>query len=227
VSSILVLTAVDLEARALARELGLAGAASDTWPHFRGGALEIACVGLRASQLAVRAAAFRPPALVVSAGACGALAPSLAEGALVVPDTVLAPDGERLATDVVPGLARGGTLASLDEVAGTSAAKARLWLETTALAVDMESAAIVRWARARGARAAVVRAVSDTATQGVPADLAALVGADGRVSGGRAARAILARPTALGQALALRRGTAAALRAVATALATLARSHRA
>ncbi|MBI1735303.1 MAG: hypothetical protein HYR51_09020 [Candidatus Rokubacteria bacterium] len=224
-TSILVLTAVDLEARALARDLGLTAARSSAWPHFRGGTLEIACVGLRASQLDARAAAFRTPVLVVSAGACGALAPGLAEGALIVPDTVLAADGERLTTDAVPGLARAGTLATLDDVAETPEAKARLWLETGAVAVDMESAPIVRWARARGARAVVVRGVADTAMHGVPADLAALVGADGRVSAGRAARAILARPAALGQALALRRGTTAALRAVAAALAAIARSH--
>lgn len=224
-TSILVLTAVDLEARALARDLGLTAVRSTDWPHFRGGALEIACIGLRASQLDTRAAAFRAPTLVVSAGACGALAPGLAEGALVVPETVIAADGERLSTDTVPGLARAGTLVTLDDVAETPEAKARLWLETTALAVDMESAPILRWARARGARAVVVRGVSDTAMHGVPADLAGLVSADGRVSAGRAARAILARPAALGQALALKRGTTAALRAVATALAALTRSH--
>ena len=224
-TAILVLTGVDLEARTLARDLGLTTAVSTGWPHFRGGALEIACVGLRASELSTRAAAFRPATVVVAAGACGALAPSLGEGALVVPDTVLAPDGERLGTDALPGLAREGTLATVADVVTTPEAKARLWLETAALAADMESAAIVRWARAQGARVGVIRGVSDSAMQGVPADLAALVGADGRVSAGRAARAILARPTSLGSALTLRRGTTAALRAVATALAALTRSH--
>jgi nucleoside phosphorylase len=227
VISILVLTAVDLEARALARDLGLVPSRATAWPHFRGGALEVACVGLRAGQLAARAEAFRPPALVISAGACGALAPGLVEGALVVPETVLASDGERFVPDVVPGLPRAGVLATVDDVADTAEAKARLWLETGAAAVDMESAVILRWARARGCRAAVVRGVSDTAEHGVPADLAALVSADGRVSAGRAARAILARPAALGRALALRRGTSAALRAVAAAVAGVARSQRA
>jgi adenosylhomocysteine nucleosidase len=226
VTSILVLTAVDIEARALARDLGLA-ARSAAWPHFRGGVLEVACVGLRARELSVRAAAFRAPTVVVSAGACGALAPGLREGALVVPEIVLTADGERLVTDALPGLARAGTLATVADVAGTPEAKARLWLETAALAVDLESAVIMRWARDRGARAAVVRGVSDTAMQAVPPELAALVTADGRVSAGRAARAILARPAALGPALALRRGTAAALRTVATALGTLARAEHA
>jgi adenosylhomocysteine nucleosidase len=223
VTSILVLAATDLETRALARDLGLAPVPGASWPHFRGGVLEVASVGLRASELDARAGRFRAPALVVAAGACGALSPALAEGALVVPEWVLAPGGEPLATDALPALARAGRLLTVDDVAQTAEAKARLWLETGALAVDMESATVVRWARARGARAAVVRGVSDAATQAVPADLAGLVASDGRVSPGRAARTILARPAALGQALALRRGTTAALRSVASALATLAR----
>ena len=221
---VLVLAAIDLEVRALARDLRLAPVPGTPWPHFRGGALEVACVGLRASCLPERAGAFREPSVVVSAGTCGALSPALAEGMLVVPETVLASDGERLATDRLVGLTRAGRLLTHDEVAETAEAKARLWLETGALAIDMESATIVRWARTRGARVAVVRGVSDTAQHGVPADLAALVAPDGRVSTSRAARTILARPSALGQALALRRGTTIALRAVASALATAARS---
>jgi len=224
VRSLLVLTAIDLEARALARDLGLAAVAGSRWPHYRGGAFEVACVGLRASLLDERAALLRAPTVVVSAGACGALSPSLAEGALVVPEIVLAPDGEHLATDALPGLSRQGVLLTIAEIAETAEAKARLWLETGATAVDMESAPIVRWARQRGARAAVVRGVSDIATSSVPADLASVVASDGRTSPGRAARTILARPAALGQALALRRGTSAALRAVAGALATASRS---
>jgi adenosylhomocysteine nucleosidase len=221
---ILVLVAIDLEARALARDLGLAPAGVG-FPHFRGGSLEIACVGLRASQLEARASRFRSPSLVVSAGTCGALSPALAEGALVVPETVIAPDGARLPTASLPGVPRAGALLTTDLVAESAETKARLWLETGAVAVDMESAPIVRWAAARGMRTAVVRGVSDTASSAVPADLAALVASDGRVRPGQAVRAIVARPAALGQALALRRGTTAALRAVASTLATLARTY--
>jgi adenosylhomocysteine nucleosidase len=225
VTSVLVLTAIDLEARAIARDLGLSPVPGRLWPHFRSGAIEVACVGLRASCLDERAEAFAATDLVIAAGACGALTPALAAGALVVPEVVVAPGGDRLVTDVVAGLTRAGTLLTSDDVVETAEMKARLWLETGAVAVDMESATIVRWARGRGVRAAVVRGVSDTAGHGVPADLAAVVASDGRVSTTRAARTILARPAALGQALALRRGTTTALRAVASTLATLARSR--
>ena len=95
--------------------------------------------------------------------------------------------------------------------------------EAGAFACDMESAVILEWARARGIPAAVIRAVSDTAERGVPADLAAVVEPDGRVRTMRAVRAVLARPRAFADALTLRNGTHAALRTVAHALGRIAK----
>lgn len=220
-----VLTAVELEATGLARLLGLPRVGGDGWPHFRAGALELLCVGPRAGHLDARVARLPPPALVVSAGICGALSPHLAEGDLVVPEAVLGPTGARYTTVEVPGLARAGTLATVTEVVTTRAAKARLWMETTALACDMESAAILEWARARGVPAVVVRGVADTADRGVPEDLAAVVDPDGRVRSARAVRAVLARPRAFADAMTLRSGTQAALKAVARELGRLARAR--
>jgi adenosylhomocysteine nucleosidase len=221
---LLILTAVDLEARGLARHLGLASVPGSTWPHFRSGSVEIACVGLRASALATRAPKFQRGGVVISAGACGALAPELAEGALVVPEAVVTDEGTRLAVTQLRGVEASGTLLSVTRVVTSGAEKARLWIETGAIACDMESAIIVEWARKQGRAAAVVRGVSDTAEHGVPADLAASVGEDGRVRTVAAVRAALSRRGALRDALALRRGTNAALAAVAGALARVARS---
>jgi adenosylhomocysteine nucleosidase len=224
VTRALVLTAVAVEARALARRLGLGRVATNRWLHYQGGALEIACVGLGGAHLTERAAGLAPASLVISAGVCGALAPHLARGDLVVPETVVTLDGDRFATYPWPGLKRTGTILTARGVVETPADKARLWLETGALAVDMESAMILAWARARGVPAVVVRAVADTAREAVPADLAALVDPGGRVHAGRAVRAALARPRALADAIALGRGTDAALQAVAAALGRIARS---
>src|SRR2546428_1036805 len=137
--------------------------------------------------------------------------------------SIVSHDGSRHATDALPGLARAGTLLTVADVVESPGAKSRLWMETGAAAVDMESAVIVAWARSRGIRAAVVRGVSDSATDAVPADLAALVDVGGRVRAGRAIRAALARPGALADAMHLGRGTAAALKTVAAALARVAR----
>ena len=219
----LVLTAVEVEARALARRLGLGRVATSRWLHYRSGALEVVCVGLGAGRLAEHTAGLAPVSLVISAGACGALAPDLGRGDLVIPETILTPDGARLATDARPGLSRAGALLTVRSVVGTPADKARLWLETGALAVDMESATILAWARARGVPVVVVRAVADTARETVPADLGGLVDPGGRVQAGRAVRAALARPRALADAIALGRGADAALQAVAAELARIAR----
>ena len=222
-SSILVLTAVDVEARGLARHLGLSAVPGSSWPHYRGGVLEVVCVGPRAACLAERGG-WRTPTLVISAGACGALAPDLVLGGLVVPAAVISPDGARLVTAEASPLARAGALLTLTEIVHTPGDKARLWIETGVLAVDTESSVILEWAGALGVPAAVVRGVSDTAASGVPPDLAAVVEPGGRVSRGQALRAMLSRPAALADAIALGRGTGAALKTVAAALGRVARS---
>jgi hypothetical protein len=88
----------------------------------------------------------------------------------------------------------------------------------------MESAPILDWAAARGLPALVVRGVSDPAAWGVPADLARVVQDDGRVRPMRAVTAMLARPRALADAVALRNATTAALQTVAATLGTLSRT---
>jgi len=216
-------TAVELEARALARHLGLGRVGSPDWSHFQGGVLELMCAGPRAAHLAPRAAGIAPGTLVISAGVCGALSPDLAEGDLVVPEAVVRSAAERRATAALPPLRRAGTLVTVDAVVATAEAKTRLWIETGALACDMESAPILEWAAAHGLAGGVVRAVSDSASRGVPADLAAVVEPDGRVRTARAVRVVLSRPRAIADAMALRSGTTAALKSVAAALAKLAR----
>ena len=220
---VLALTAVDVEARGLARRLGLERIAATPWPHFAAGALEIACVGLRASQLRARADRFRAFDLVISTGTCGALAPELSVGDLLVPALVVDGAGGRWLTAPVRRLAQHGTLLTVGDVIETAAHKSRLWLETGARAVDMESAPILAWAIERAARGAVIRAVSDSAERGIPAALAAAVGEDGRVRPLRAVTAALSRATAFSDLMELRAGSEAALGAVAGALAALVR----
>jgi hypothetical protein len=223
VTRVLVVTAVELETRGLARQLGLERVAGSAWPHFRGGALELLCAGPRAAHLDARASGAAP-SLVVSAGVCGALAPDLVEGALVVPEAVVGAGAVRHPTAALPGLRRAGTLLTVDAVVSTAELKARLWMETGALACDMESVPIMEWSRARGLPAAVIRGVSDMSSRGVSPDLAAVVEPDGRVRTTRAVRVVLSRPGAIAEAMTLRRGTQAALKSVAAALGTLARS---
>ncbi len=191
-SGFLVLVAAELEARGLARNLGLRRLAASPWSRFGADGLEVQVVGLRAAGLAARGlGAGDPPDLLISAGSCGALSPALARtGALVLPELVLPPAGPPLA----------------------------LAHRTGAIAVDMESAIILAVARERGLAAIVVRGVSDTADQSLPPGLARLVDAGGQTRPARAAALVLRRPALLGQAWALRRGILLALTAVAVVI---------
>jgi adenosylhomocysteine nucleosidase len=108
----------------------------------------------------------------------------------------------------------------VEAVASTPATKAALRARTGAVAVDMESAAIVAMAAQAGCPALVVRAVSDRADEGLPLDLLPVLAADGRLALG-AALGLLARPRVLPRAWALGRSTHRALAAVARALAAL------
>jgi hypothetical protein len=223
VTRLLVLTGVEVEAQGLARRLGLPRVARSPWPHFAGGALAVVCIGLRASRLRGHAEQLPGCDLVISAGACGALAPQLTVGDLVVPETVIDAAGGRWPTAALRPVAAAGTLLTVGDVIETAAQKSRLWLETGARAVDMESAPILAWAAERRLPGAVVRAVSDDARRGVPAALAASVRDDGRLRPLRAVTAVLTRPASFADLRELRSGTQAALTRVAGVLATLAR----
>ena len=75
-SRVLVVTAVDLEARGLARHLGLTRVSGREWPSYRGGALELICAGPRAAHLDARAAAIELPPLVISAASAARCRPT-------------------------------------------------------------------------------------------------------------------------------------------------------
>lgn len=229
----MILTALVLEASALARRLDLPRLGDGPFRAFGRGPVRMGPVGPGAGCLAERWAQLSDgltAPLVVSAGLCGALISGLAVGDLVVPETVIAPSGERLAVNaparerlvaLAGGRARAGAIVTSREVMSTAAAKAALHLATGACTVDMESAPILQRAAWAGWPALVVRGVSDDATRGVPAALGRLVTADGRLHGGRALGLALTRPRALGDALVLSRGSRRALDAVASSLATL------
>jgi len=237
VSGILILTAVELEARVLARRLELPPITVLPFPAFGRGLLRVAPVGLRASLLVSRwprlLAGFNQP-LVISSGVCGALAPDLSAGDLVLPESVLGPSGERL--NVTPtrhrqasdlgGSARGGTLVTSREVVATAAAKAALFASTGAVAVDMESSVILAHAAAAGCPTLVVRGVSDRANESVPLELIELMTPAGKLRPVRVLTLTVTRPRLLPRALALRQATRRALTAVARVLAGLAASPR-
>jgi adenosylhomocysteine nucleosidase len=154
---------------------------------------------------------------LVSLGLAGGLDPSLPPGTVIVPGSVL--DGhEHFPTD--PELSRwlGGPtsqrLLGLDAIAADTAHKRRLWRETGAAAVDLESGAVARIASSNGLPFAVLRVICDPAERSLPP--AALVALDSRGAIGiqRMLASIIAHPGQLSALLRLAVDAAVAKRSL-------------
>jgi nucleoside phosphorylase len=151
------------------------------------------------------------PSVVLVSGLAGGCAPGLRSGDVVVGDPVTEPAGLRNGADPAlraravgaldaAGLRyRVGPLLTVNQVIATPAAKAAWWQAQGALAVDMESAHVLAWARRAGLRALAVRAIADGPDDEVPPELYGVLGTDGRMRPVSAAR-LLGRPTLLGAA---------------------------
>lgn len=125
---------------------------------------------------------------IVSFGLAGALDPHLAPGTLLLPERVIGPDGASYSTDAawrrrleaMVGAESGHALLGSDSVVATPADKARLFHETGAAAVDMESHVAAAVAAAAGLPFLVVRAVADPAARAIPRAALAGLDAEGR-----------------------------------------------
>lgn len=179
-----------------------------------------------AATLAARFAALGTPlAMVVSFGLCGGLDPGLRSGDVVLGTRVLAA-GESVPTDAAltealrrrlaeAGVrASRGSFAAADAPVLTAGAKRALREKTGAVAVDMESLAAARFARARGAPFAILRAVSDPAFRDLPPLVLAAVDGGGRVNVGAVMRGLARSPWALPGLIAAGVDSAAAFRAL-------------
>lgn len=134
-------------------------------------------------------------AAVLVTGLAGGCLPDLRPGDIVVGDPVALPGAGLEGDGADPGLRaravraldaaglryRVGRLLTVDEVVTSPAAKVALWQARGALAVDMESAHVLAWARRAGLPALAVRAVADGPDDEAPRELLRAVGADGRM----------------------------------------------
>jgi adenosylhomocysteine nucleosidase len=121
---------------------------------------------------------FRPEA-IVSAGFCGALAPRLNVGDIVVATAVHA--GERRFPAGQPQTYRNhhtGVVLSIDHVASTAAEKAELHA-AGAIAVEMEARGVAERALAHGLRFYCVKVVSDLAGEDMANDFNSTLRSDG------------------------------------------------
>ncbi len=154
---------------------------------------------------------------LLSFGLAGGLDPALPPGALVVPCAVLDRCGSAVGTDAALSRRLGtaaGTMLAAEAVLASRAAKAAAWTATGALAVDLESGAVARAARARGLPFAVLRAVCDPADSDLPPAALTALDERGGISPAALIRSLVRRPGQLPGLIALGREAALARKAL-------------
>lgn len=156
----------------------------------RGAVVVAETAGAPAAQVAERLIGIGCTALV-SFGTAGGLDPALAPGALIVADALLRPEGTTLAPDpswsaavsqamTRAGIAhRRGALFSAAAPLATAGDKALVFMQTRALAVDMESHAVAIAAGRAERPWIALRAVADPAGRGLPRAVVAAFGREG------------------------------------------------
>lgn len=217
---IAVVVALALEARPFCEQLGDAVRlrAADrrvTVGHLGGRSLAVIEAGVgrtaaeQATQLVIEG--HRPRQAVIAAGLCGGLDPAIPRGAIVVPDAIGhtgAADTRPIPSPPRPGIRQmsvTGLLVTCDTVVSTPAAKQALHAATGAVAVDMESWWIAAIAARAGIPCHVIRAVSDTAAESIPSDIAMLAAITSPArQAGAALRLAWRRPLAIGELAELR-----------------------
>jgi adenosylhomocysteine nucleosidase len=185
-TTLLILTAVMTEARAIAKAAGVPCPKPNQPAQWNRQDLRVtlALVGISARQLPTDAADT-----VIMAGLAGALDPSLAIGDLIIDDW---PEGIPL-----PATAKRGAIHTAQDLAATPAQKADLFAQTHAAAVDMENAAVRQWALRHGAAFGAVRAISDRADQALDPAFLTFIDQWGRPRPGRILSALVSRPSLL------------------------------
>lgn len=154
---------------------------------------------------------------LVSFGLAGGLDPVLRPGTLIVALDVLS-DGERLPADAALSDRFGGitgqTILAGTQIVANTATKRALFAATGAHAVDLESGAVARVARAYGVPLAVVRAICDPAERDLPPAAMMALDSAGGIQLMTVLRSVISRPGQIAGLLALGRDAARARRSL-------------
>lgn len=169
---------------------------------------------------------------LVSFGIAGALAPGLRAGDVILSQEVIG-DDDRWISPALSG-SRIGELANAvgaiegpvwgaSKIVATQAEKARAWIETGALAVDLESAVVARAAAEAGIPFLVLRAIADPASRHLPPAALLPLAHDGRPAISRITASVLRNPGQLRGLVGLAREARRALAALTQPANTLSR----
>jgi nucleoside phosphorylase len=155
----------------------------------------------------------------IGAGLAGALSPDVSVGSILVAQSMVRPGAQENDTSFLPDAewtqralaagARPATFRTVERIAATAAQKKALRIEcpetSGVLAVDMESGAWMRAAAETGTPGILVRVVSDSLEEEIPAFIAAARSDEGSVDRRRILLHALCHPSAIGKLLAMRR----------------------
>jgi hypothetical protein len=155
------------------------------------------------------AGTLAPPDLDLTCGFAGGLNPDLKIGDVVFELSILHPPSSSfdLPAKLSAAGAKPAKLFCTDRIATTVAEKKALRDETSADAVEMESAAIQAVCAERGIPCATVRVISDTANEDLPLDFNALAKPDKSLHFGKLFLAIATSPGKIGALMALQKKT--------------------
>ena len=156
------------------------------------GAIRLVQTGI-GQDAVLRALDAESPALAILAGACG----GLVMGDDVPPIARVVDEHGRTWTPWGADV-RGVTLAAVDRIVSTPAAKLALAAHTGATIVDMESHAFAAACEHRSIAWTVVRGVSDTPEETLPGEVMGWITPQGDTRAGRAALDMLRRPSLIG-----------------------------
>lgn len=172
-------------------------------------------IGAKNAEAAVRGfLATHLPKLVLSCGFAGGLNPELKSGEVVFITGYPALEEQLTASD-----AKQASFFSAPRIATTVAEKQQLRAQTGADVVEMESGAILAVCREKQIPSAMVRAISDTASEDLPLDFNALSKPDMSLDFGKLAWAIIKAPWKIPALIQLHKKTSLAAKQLADVLA--------
>ncbi len=196
------------EVRPLCRRLGMAAPSPSQriveGRSHEGYAVRVAVSGVGRERMTrlLEDMKYLPPVLCwVSVGLAGGLSPGLAVGDCLIGHAVMAEKDEIYSFNSLPGHSVSDTKAVPSDILFCSnravclpADKIAVFRETGASAVDMESAAVARFARQRNESFTWIRVISDTADDEIPREMMECLNADGFPSVRAAMRVLLSHP---------------------------------
>jgi len=203
-----VVAALGAEARALGRARQLRGQSAASFGHLArlrdGSMLAVSGIGAAAAARAAHALIDAGAAALMTFGMAGGLDPALPAGSVLLPAEVIARDGTRFATARAWRERLGaalrlhcavleGVVLSTDSSIDSPPAKAKLFRETGAAAVDMESVSVARIAADHHLPFVCVRVIVDTASDALPRAVVA-ASRDGHIRMGRLACGLMLAP---------------------------------